>query len=64
MENIEYTVSEDGIMTIKIDTNYEGGPSASGKTIRIASSRGNKSLDLPNGQKIYMGINLYKYPER
>ena len=58
---------EDGILTLKIDTNTDIGPSASGKTIMIASSGGNKKInvgDEASGDKFVMlGLNLYRYPE-
>ena len=46
--SISYDVDNDGILTIKIDTNKEIGPSASGKTTLIASSGGNASIDVPD----------------
>ena len=56
-----------GILTLKIDTNTDIGPSASGKTIMIASSGGNKKInvgDEASGDNIVMlGLNLYRYPE-
>ena len=48
---------ENGILTLKIDTNTDIGPSASGKTIMIASSGGN------NENIVMLGLNIYKYPE-
>ena len=58
---------EDGILTLKIDTNTDIGPSASGKTIMIASSGGNKKInvgDEASGDNFVMlGLNLYRYPE-
>jgi len=58
---------EDGILTLKIDTNTDIGPSASGKTIMIASSGGNKKINVGDEAKgddfITLGLNLYRYPE-
>ena len=57
---------EDGILTLKIDTNTDIGPSASGKTIMIASSGGNKKInvgDHVNEDFVMLGLNLYRYPE-
>ncbi len=58
---------EDGILTLKIDTNTDIGPSASGKTIMIASSGGNKKINVGDETSgdhfIMLGLNLYKYPE-
>ena len=49
---------EGRILTIKIDITKELGPSASGKTILIATTEGNKSLPGVDGVKI--GVNVYK----
>jgi len=57
--SISYDVDSDGILTIKIDTNKEIGPSASGKTTLIASSGGNASIDLTNDRSAKIGLNLY-----
>ena len=58
---------DDGILTLKIDTNTDIGPSASGKTIMIASSGGNKKINVGNEASgddwIMLGLNLYRYPE-
>ncbi len=60
--SISYNV-DNGILTIKIDTNKELGPSASGKTTLIASSGGNASIDVGNeeiGERLVkLGLNLY-----
>ena len=60
--SISYNV-DNGILTIKIDTNNELGPSASGKTTLIASSGGNASIDVGNeeiGERLVkLGLNLY-----
>jgi len=65
MDSIEMNC-EDGILTLKIDTNTDIGPSASGKTIMIASSGGNKKInvgDEANEDIVMIGLNIYKYPE-
>ena len=53
----------DGILTITIDTNKELGPSASGKTMLIASSAGNAKINIgseTNGDReAFLGLNLY-----
>jgi hypothetical protein len=53
----------DGILTIKIDTNKELGPSASGKTQLIASSAGNAKIDIGSEdsgvREAFLGLNLY-----
>ena len=60
--SISYNV-DNGILTIKIDTNKELGPSASGKTTLIASSGGNASIDVGNEESgerlVKLGLNLY-----
>ena len=65
-DSIEMNV-QDGILTLKIDTTKEIGPSASGKTIMIASSGGNKKInvgDETSGDNfIMLGLNLYRYPQ-
>lgn len=65
-DSIEMSCDE-GILTLRIDTNTDIGPSASGKTIMIASSGGNKKInvgDEASGDNIVMlGLNLYRYPE-
>ena len=61
-DSISYSV-DDGILTIKIDTTKELGPSASGKTTLIASSGGNAKINIGNelfGDRIVsLGLNLY-----
>jgi hypothetical protein len=57
-QNVKVTQTAKKI-TIEIDTTKEFGKSKSGKTISIASTRGNAKLE--NG--LVMGLNLYKYPE-
>jgi hypothetical protein len=44
-DSLSYEMN-DGILTIKIDTNKELGPSASGKTMLIASSAGNAKINI------------------
>ena len=57
MKNVEMKV-EGNILTIKIDLTKEFGPSASGKTIIIASTEGN--ISIPNKEDIKIGLNIYK----
>jgi hypothetical protein len=57
--SISYEVDKDGLLTIKIDTTKEIGPSASGKTTLIASSGGNAKLDVGLNVDCYLGLNLY-----
>jgi hypothetical protein len=49
---------EDNILIIKVDLTKEFGPSASGKTIIIASTEGN--ISIPDKEKIKIGLNVYK----
>ena len=63
-DSIEMNV-QDGILTLKIDTTKDIGPSASGKTIMIASSGGNKKINVGTDEaedNIMRGLNLYRYP--
>ena len=45
------------IMTITVDTAKDFGPSKSGKTIIIASTEGNQTVD-----GITIGLNVYRKP--
>ncbi len=58
-DSIDYHVDSDGILTIRIDTKKELGPSASGKTTLIASSGGNAKLDVGINVDCFLGSNLY-----
>jgi len=58
---------DDGILTLRIDTNKDIGPSASGKTIMIASSGGNKKINVGtegNEDNVMLGLNIYRYPPK
>jgi len=57
MKNVEMKL-EENILTIKVDLTKEFGPSASGKTIIIASTEGNIAVDGHEEAKI--GLNVYK----
>ena len=57
--SISYDVDKNGLLTIKIDTTKEIGPSASGKTTLIASSGGNAKLDVGLNVDCFLGLNLY-----
>jgi hypothetical protein len=56
MKNVEMSV-EGNILTIKVDLSKEFGPSASGKTIIIASTEGN--VTIPDRED-KVGLNVYK----
>ena len=57
MKNVELTVEGD-ILTIIVDLTKEFGPSASGKTIIIATTEGNVSI--PGRDEGKIGLNVYK----
>ncbi len=57
MKNVEMKL-EENILTIKIDLTKAFGPSASGKTIIIASTEGN--ISVPDNDAIKIGLNVYK----
>ena len=56
MKNVEMTVSGN-ILMIKVDLTKEFGPSASGKTIIIASTEGN--ITVPEREE-KVGLNVYR----
>ena len=58
-KGVSYSVDEKGLLSIEIDTTKDFGLSSSGKSTIIASSSGNKPIELPNGQVAYLGLNLY-----
>ena len=57
MKNVEMKV-EGTILTIKVDLTKDFGPSASGKTIIIATTEGNVTVDGYEEAKI--GLNVYR----
>ncbi len=59
MQNVKWEVKDDKLI-IEIDLTKEFGPSKSGKTIAVASSRGNQKIE---GTDVIIGLNVYKYPE-
>ncbi len=56
LKNVEMKV-EGNILTIRVDLSKEFGPSASGKTIIIASTEGNVSVT-DRDEKV--GLNVYR----
>lgn len=56
MKNVDLTV-EGTMLTIKVDLSKEFGPSASGKTIIIASTEGN--VTIPDRLE-KVGLNVYR----
>jgi len=59
MQNVEWEIKGDKLI-IEIDLTKDFGPSKSGKTITIASTRGNQKIE---GTDAVIGLNVYKYPE-
>lgn len=51
---------EADIVYLAFDATKNFGPSASGKTIAVASTSGNKGIDTPVGE-IKIGLNAYHY---
>jgi hypothetical protein len=51
---------KDNKLIFEIDLTMEFGGSKSGKTITIASTRGNQKI---KGANAIIGLNVYKYPE-
>jgi hypothetical protein len=60
MKNVEMSL-EGNILTIKVDLSKEFGPSASGKTIIIASTEGN--VTIPGREEAKVGLNVYRKKE-
>lgn len=56
MKNVQMTIEGD-ILTIRVDLSKGFGPSASGKTIIIASTEGN--LSVPDREE-KVGLNVYR----
>ena len=56
MKNVEMNV-DGNTLVIKVDLTKEFGPSASGKTIIIASTEGNQSV---RGRDEKIGLNVYR----
>lgn len=57
MKNMEMLLEGD-ILTITVDLAKDFGPSLSGKSIIIASSEGNQSIQ--GKEEIKIGLNIYK----
>jgi len=56
---IQATV-ENGVLTIKADLDKAGVRSASGKTLVLASTRGNVAVPDGNGGVVFLGLNVYR----
>lgn len=57
MQNVQMKV-ERGVLTITVDLTQELGPSASGKSVIIASTEGN--VDVPGVDATKIGLNVYR----
>ncbi len=57
-KNITYSLTAEGILTMTVDLNASQGQSASGKSLVIATSSGNK--EVPGGAGAVLGVNVYR----
>jgi hypothetical protein len=57
-ENIEYSIEGDKL-TMVVDLSADGKPSNSGKTIILASSKGNANVG-----DVKVGLNVYRYADK
>ena len=60
MQNVQMKVTGNKL-TITVDLTENLGLSASGKTVKIASTGGNK--EIPGGKGAIIGLNIYRYPD-
>lgn len=64
--NVKYEVKNDKLL-IEIDVSKKARAatkaSASGKTFLIGTTQGNKEIELPDGEKIWLGVSCYHKPE-
>jgi hypothetical protein len=61
MKNVQMKVEGDKL-TITVDLSKEFGPSASGKTIIVASTEGNQTIDGYKTESHKIGLNIYRKP--
>lgn len=61
MENIVIETMKDGLV-IRVVFNGQGTPSASGKTLVLASTHGNVAVDVPGMGIVHVGLNVYRRP--
>jgi hypothetical protein len=61
MKNVEMKVEGD-ILTIRVDLSKEYGLSSSGKSVIIASTEGNQSVE--GREEVKIGLNIYKKPQK
>jgi hypothetical protein len=63
VKNIDLSVEND-VLTLKIDLTKDFGLSKSGKTVIIASTEGNITVEDHNvSSMVKLGVNCYKYPD-
>ena len=61
MKNVELKI-EHGKLVVTVDLAKELGPSASGKSVIIATTAGN--MDVPGAPDVNIGLNVYRKKER
>jgi len=63
-KGVMWNIDDSGILTVKIDTTSDFGPSTSGKSNIIASSSGNAKINIGNEVSgddfAFLGLNLYR----
>jgi hypothetical protein len=57
VENVTMTIGKDEKLVITVDLKAKGAPSKSGKTIVLASTKGNVRL---KGREEFVGLNVYR----
>jgi hypothetical protein len=63
-ENVVWYI-EGAKLVIEIELDIPTRPSKSGKTEVIASTGGNKKLQLAEGRTpVFLGLNCYRYPDK
>jgi hypothetical protein len=61
MTNVDLKV-EQGKLVVTVDLTKDLGPSASGKSVMIATTAGN--VDVPGAPGVKIGLNVYRKKER
>lgn len=68
MKNIDMAASgpdaDKNRLVIVIDLSQSFGKSSTGKTIIVASTEGNAKVVDRDGNAVYVGVNVFKYPPR
>jgi hypothetical protein len=54
--NIEATLDDQQVLTLRINLKARGGRSASGKSITVATTSGNRTIP---GSEVVIGVNAY-----